>query len=100
MAYKKDTVQITFRAPTEVIRQLDEMCSMSGIKRSEFFINAISSEYDKINGNPQLKKMLEQMRQIAETMKQMQGQANNANISNQIVKQTSEEEISKLEGEA
>lgn len=75
MAYKKDTVQITFRAPTEVIRQLDEMCSMSGIKRSEFFINAICSEYDKINGNPQLKKMLEQMREIAEMMKQMNGRA-------------------------
>ena len=37
---------------------------------------AVCSEYDKINGNPQLKKMLEQMREIAETMKQMTGQAN------------------------
>lgn len=73
MASKKDTMQITFRAPAEVIRQLDELCAMSGIKRSEFFINAICAEYDKVNGNPQLKKMLEQMREIAETMKQMNG---------------------------
>lgn len=81
MASKKDTVQITFRAPTEVIRQLDELCAMSGMKRSEFFINAICSEYDKINGNPQLKKMLDQMREIAETMKQMNGQASGSGVT-------------------
>lgn len=75
MAIKKDTKQITFRAPAEVIRQLDEMCSMTGMKRSDFFINAITSDYDKMQGNPQLKKMLEQMRNIADLMKQMNGQA-------------------------
>ena len=75
MASRKDTVQITFRAPAEVIRQLDELCAMAGIKRSEFFINSICSEFDKVNGNPKLKKMLEQMREIAETMKQMNGES-------------------------
>lgn len=75
MASKKDTVQITFRAPSDVIRMLDELCAMSGIKRSEFLINAIICEFDKVNGNPQLKKMLEQFREISETMKQMNGQA-------------------------
>ena len=80
MASKKDTVQITFRAPTEVIRQLDELCSMSGIKRSEFLVNAICSEFDKVNGNPKLKKMLEQMREIAETMKQMNGEFSSDDI--------------------
>ena len=29
-----------------------------------------------MNGNPQMKKMLEQMKQIADTMKQMTGQVN------------------------
>ena len=76
MASKKDTMQITFRAPAEVIRQLDELCAMSGIKRSEFIISAITSEYDKMQGNPKLKDMLEQFKQITETMKQMTGQAN------------------------
>lgn len=74
MAIKKDTKQITFRAPAEVVRQLDEMCSMTGMKRSDFFINAVTSEYDKMQGNPQLKQMLEQMRNIADLMKQMSGQ--------------------------
>lgn len=83
MASKKpyDTVGVTFRAPTEVVRQLDELCAMSGIKRSEFFINAICAEYEKVNGNPQLKKMLEQMKQIAETMKQMNGQATGSGVT-------------------
>ena len=76
MASKKDTVQVTFRAPASVVAQLDEICRMSGMKRSEFIVSAITSEYDKINGNPQMKKMLEQMRQIADAMKQMTGQAN------------------------
>lgn len=42
---------------------------MMGIKRSEFLISAITSEYDKMQGNPKLKDMLEQF-------KQMTGQAN------------------------
>ena len=83
MASKKpyDTVGVTFRAPTEVVRQLDELCAMSGIKRSEFLIDAICAEYEKVNGNPQLKKMLEQMKQIAETMKQMNGQATGSGVT-------------------
>lgn len=71
MANKKDTVQITFRAPTEVIKQLDELCRMSGIKRSEFIVACITSEHDKINGNPKLREILEQFRSISEQMKQL-----------------------------
>ena len=59
-----------------VADQLDELCRMMGIKRSEFLISAITSEYDKMQGNPKLKDMLEQFKQITETMKQMTGQAN------------------------
>jgi hypothetical protein len=81
MANKKDTGQITFRAHREVIRQLDELCAMSGMKRSEFIANAIVSQYDKINGNPQLKKMLEQMKEIVETMKQINGQASGPSVA-------------------
>ena len=46
---KKNTVSITFRAPVDVIR----------------------SEYDKICGNPQLNKLLLQMREITDTLKHM-----------------------------
>lgn len=48
------------------------------IKRSEFPISAITYEYDKMQGNPKLKDMLEQFKQITETMKQMTGHATTA----------------------
>ena len=66
---KKNTVAVTFRCDVAVADQLDELCRMMGIKRSEFLISAITSEYDKMQGNPKLKDMLEQL-------KQMTGQAN------------------------
>ena len=75
------TMTMTAGQGVKVVRQLDELCAMSGIKRSEFFINAICAEYDKVNGNPQLKKMLEQMKQIAETMKQMNGQVTGSGVT-------------------
>lgn len=75
MANKKDTQAITFRAPTEVVEQLDELCRMAGIKRSEFIIGCITSEHDKMNGNPKLKEIMEQFRAICEQMKQLTGQA-------------------------
>lgn len=64
-----DTVQITFRAPAHVVNKLDLLCSMYGVKRSDFFVSAILTEFDKINGNEQLKNMVEQMRQLSESFK-------------------------------
>lgn len=51
---KKNTVAVTFRCDVAVADQLDELCRMMGIKRSEFLISAITSEYDKMQGNPKL----------------------------------------------
>lgn len=65
---KKNTVAVTFRCDVAVADQLDELCRMMGIKRSEFLISAITSEYDKMQGNPKLKDMLEQFKQITETI--------------------------------
>lgn len=76
MNMKKNTIAVTFRCNGAVAAQLDELCRMKGIKRSEFLISAITSEYDKMQGNPKLKDMLEQFRHITETMKQVTGQSN------------------------
>lgn len=81
MASKKDTQAITFRAPSDVVRQLDELCNMMGIKRSEFIVTAITSEYDKLHGNPQMKRMMEQLRQIADTVKQMTGVTDGSSVT-------------------
>ena len=75
MANKKDTKQITFRAPTAVVNQLDELCRLSGVRRSQFIIACITSEYDKTNGNPKFKELMEQFRAISEQMKRLTGQA-------------------------
>lgn len=72
---KKNTIAVTFRCDVAVADQLDEICRMMGIKRSEFLITAITSEYDRLQGNPKMKEMLEQMKQIADVMKQLIGQA-------------------------
>lgn len=72
---KKNTIAVTFRCDVAVADQLDEICRMMGIKRSEFLITAITSEYDRLQGNPKMKEMLEQMKQIADAMKQLTGQA-------------------------
>lgn len=76
MNMKKNTIAVTFRCDCAVAAQLDVLCRMMGIKRSEFLISAITSEYDKMQGNPKLKDMLEQFRQITETIKQFTGQPN------------------------
>ena len=82
MANKKDTVAITFRCSTSVCNQLDELCRMAGIKRSEFITACVTTEYDKMQGNPKLKEIMEQFRSISEQMKELtgQGQAGNGAI--------------------
>lgn len=72
---KKNTIAVTFRCDVAVANQLDELCRMMGIRRSEFLISAITSQYDKMQGNPKMKEMLEQFKQIADTMKQLTGNA-------------------------
>lgn len=86
---RKDTIAITFRCDVKVAEQLDELCKMMGVKRSEFLITAITTEYDKMQGNPVLKDMLEQMRKVAEMMKQMQGQTQYVN--NELIKKSDED---------
>lgn len=81
MNSKKNTIAVTFRCDVAVADQLDEICRMMGIKRSEFLITAITSEYDKLQGNPKMKEMLEQMKQIADTLKQLTGQASGSGVT-------------------
>lgn len=78
---KKNTIAVTFRCDVAVADQLDEICRMIGIKRSEFLITAITSEYDKLQGNPKMKEMLDQMKKIADTMKQLTGQASGSGVT-------------------
>lgn len=78
---KKNTIAVTFRCDVAVAEQLDELCRLMGIKRSEFLISAITSEYDKMQGNPKMKEMLEQFKHISDTMKQLTGQLSDGHMS-------------------
>lgn len=71
MATQKNTVQITFRAPAEVVAQLDELCEMVGWKRSEFFINTIVAQYEQVHGFPEFKNIIEHLRGIGEAFDRM-----------------------------
>lgn len=72
---KKNTIAVTFRCDVAIAEQLDEICKLLGCKRSEFLITAITSQYDEMQGNPKMKAMLSQMKQIADTVKQLTGQS-------------------------
>ena len=55
-----------------------KICLMPGDpKRSEFIASCVTSEYDKMQGNPKLKAIMEQFRSISEQMKELTGQAGN-----------------------
>lgn len=76
---KKNTIAVTFRCDVKVAEQLDDICRMMGIKRSEFLITAITTEYDRIQGSPTMKEMMESMKRMTEIMKQMTGQGKGNN---------------------
>lgn len=81
---KKNTIAVTFRCDVAVVEKLDELCQVMGIKRSEFLISAITSQYDSLQGNPEMKKMLEQFKQIADTVKQLTGGSRIVGIDSSI----------------
>lgn len=66
-----ETVGITTRMPVDVVDKLDKICSLTKQKRSEFLIGIINAEYDRINGNPELKSLLSQMSELSEKLKNL-----------------------------
>ena len=52
--------------PVDVVEKLDILCKASGIKRSQYIINMIVTDYDTVNGNPELKELLATMKSLSE----------------------------------
>lgn len=63
-----------FRFKPEVLEHLDTLCEIGGVTRSEFLTAAIETEYDKYQGNPKMKALLEQMQAMKAQMLDMLGQ--------------------------
>jgi hypothetical protein len=70
---KVETTQLTFRLPVYVLDQLDELCKLTDSKRSEILINLIIAEYDRIQGNPKMKEIMQQMVDLEQALKGIQG---------------------------
>lgn len=70
---KVETTQLTFRLPVSVLAQLDELCKLTDSKRSEIVINLIIAEYDRVQGNSKMKEIMQQMVELEQALKGIQG---------------------------
>lgn len=63
------TKQTAFRIPDETLSHLDEMARVFGTNRTAFLCAMIENEYQTMQGNPQLRKMLDALRECADIMR-------------------------------
>lgn len=61
--------QISFRVTEDQNRMVDELARLSNCSRNELLVGLIVGQYDKINGNPEVKKLMEQMKVFADQLK-------------------------------
>ena len=66
------TVGLRFRP--EVVAHLDTLCEVAGLTRTEYLSAAIEADYDKYQGNPKMKALLEQMQTMKRQMLDLVGQ--------------------------
>lgn len=62
-----------FRFSEDTLAKLDALCEMTGQTRVFILTSLIASEYDKLNGNPELQQLLSQMRSMEMQLKSMVG---------------------------
>lgn len=65
--------QITMRVSDEVADHLAELARIAGVSKTQWMVNSIEGDYDKVNGNPKLKELFDQMRELSEKVKQLNG---------------------------
>lgn len=66
MARKLTTLRLT----EEQDKMLDELAAITQQGRNEVITNLIVGEHDRINGNPAVKQLMEQMNLLANQMKE------------------------------
>lgn len=55
---------ITLRLSEECLKQLDFLCELSGLGRSVLIRELVSSQYDRLHDNEELKDMLSSLKQV------------------------------------
>lgn len=68
---KKSNI-ITVRFRDTQLEKLDALAQLSGSTRSEVLQEIVEAQYDKINGNPQLKQAMQKLRDIQEQVRGLQ----------------------------
>lgn len=68
-------IAVNLRLSREEVDQLDAICQLAGCTRVQLVGSLVSAEYDRLNGNPQLKALLEQLKTVADTIQAMNGAA-------------------------
>lgn len=69
-----ETIGVTIRMPLDVVDKLDTLCKIGGMKRSQYIINTIITDYDQVQGNPEAKKLLQTMKELTEKFGQLYNQ--------------------------
>lgn len=67
------TKQTAFRFSDEVLEKMDFLCSLTGNTRTSLLASMVCTEYDKYQGNPELQKLIAQMKDMERQMKSMLG---------------------------
>lgn len=67
------TKQTAFRFSDEVLEKMDFLCTVTGDTRTSLLASMVCTEYDKYQGNPELQKLIAQMKDIERQMKSMLG---------------------------
>ena len=65
--------QTGFRFSDEVLEKMDFLCTVTGDTRTSLLASMVCTEYDKYQGNPELQKLIAQMKDIERQMKSMLG---------------------------
>ena len=67
------TKQTAFRFSDEVLEKMDFLCTVTGDTRTSLLASMVCTEYDKYQGNPELQRLIAQMKDIERQMKSMLG---------------------------
>ena len=62
-----------FRFSDDVLEKMDFLCSLTGNTRTSLLASMVCAEYDRYQGNPELQKLLAQMKDMERQMKSMLG---------------------------
>lgn len=78
------TKQTAFRFSDEVLEKMDFLCTVTGDTRTSLLASMVCAEYDRYQGNPELQKLIAQMKDMERQMKTMLGKndtSENASVS-------------------